>query len=148
MSLSESLVIFRKTTRQVSRREIRRYAAMLARDLTNGRPFCCLVADDSELHRLNRQFRSKDAPTDVLSFPSGSPLGSLGDIAISLERVREQARDHGHTPAEELKVLMLHGVLHLMGMDHDRDRGTMRRAETQWRRRLGLPSGLIERNHR
>jgi len=145
MSLASSTLIFRSTSRQISRRDLRSFADHLVNQLAGGRSFCCLIADDRELRRLNRQFLSHSYATDVLSFPSQSPIGSLGDLAISLDRAKEQAKEHGHTAAEEVKILMLHGILHLLGMDHERDRGTMRRAEMRWRRRLGLPSGLIER---
>jgi probable rRNA maturation factor len=69
----------------------------------------------------------------------------LGDIAISLQRARAQARRWGHSIEDEIRILMLHGVLHLRGMDHDGDSGEMARTETRWRRKLGLPAGLIER---
>jgi len=95
------------------------------------------------LRRLNREFRGKDYPTDVLSFPGSD--GHLGDLAISAARARAQAREFGHTTEDELRILMLHGVLHLMGMDHEADNGRMARAERRWRRELGLPNGLIER---
>ena len=81
----------------------------------------------------------------MLSFPSGSRIGPLGDLAISLDRAKQQAREHGHSVSSEVKILMLHGLLHLLGLDHERDRGTMRRIETQWRRKLELPAALIER---
>jgi probable rRNA maturation factor len=69
----------------------------------------------------------------------------LGDIAISLPRARAQARQFGHSTESEIRILMLHGVLHLVGMDHAADAGRMARAEKRWRLRLGLPDGLIER---
>jgi probable rRNA maturation factor len=69
----------------------------------------------------------------------------LGDIAISLARARAQSRRYGHGVEDEIRVLMLHGVLHLVGMDHDADGGRMERAEKRWRKQLGLPDGLIER---
>jgi probable rRNA maturation factor len=69
----------------------------------------------------------------------------LGEIAISVDRAKEQAAEFGHTIDEEIRVLMLHGLLHLLGMDHERDRGRMRREETRWRKELDLPVGLIER---
>jgi len=69
----------------------------------------------------------------------------VGDIAISIQRARAQARDFGHTTAQEIQILMLHGLLHLLGMDHESDGGRMARAEKRWRARLGLPDGLIER---
>jgi probable rRNA maturation factor len=81
----------------------------------------------------------------VLSFPSPSPDGGLGDIAISADRAREQAESCGHALIVEVEVLLLHGVLHLLGHDHETDHGKMRRLETKWRKELGLPTGLIER---
>jgi probable rRNA maturation factor len=69
----------------------------------------------------------------------------LGDIAISLGRARAQAREFGHTIEQEVQILMLHGVLHLCGHDHESDSGAMARAEKRWRAKLGLPNGLIER---
>ena len=71
--------------------------------------------------------------------------GFLGDIAISLGRARAQAREFGHAIEQEVQILMLHGVLHLMGHDHETDSGAMARAEKRWRAKLGLPNGLIER---
>jgi probable rRNA maturation factor len=113
--------------------------------VAGGREFCCLITTDDELTRLNRTFLNKDYATDVLSFPSGIPEGPLGDIAISAERAGEQAQRYGHSIEEEISLLMLHGVLHLLGMDHERDRGRMARAERRWRKDLDLPSALIER---
>ena len=96
------------------------------------------------MRRLNREFRGQDCATDVLSFASAG-ADSLGDIAISFQRARAQAREFGHTVEQEVSILMLHGVLHLMGMDHQADNGRMARAEKRWRVRLGLTHGLIER---
>jgi probable rRNA maturation factor len=92
---------------------------------------------------MNRAIRKRDYATDVLSFPNGD--GYLGDIAISLQRARAQAREQGHPIEDEIRILMLHGVLHLKGMDHEGDSGEMARTELRWRRKLGLPAGLIER---
>jgi probable rRNA maturation factor len=80
----------------------------------------------------------------VLSFPDGE-AGRLGDILISARRADRQARQFGHSVEDELKVLALHGLMHLLGFDHENDGGEMRRTETKWRRRYGLQSGLIER---
>jgi probable rRNA maturation factor len=104
-----------------------------------------MIAGDRELLRLNREFLGKDYPTDVLSFPSGQPGGGLGDMAISIERAAAQSSEFGHTVFDELRILMLHGLLHLTGMDHERDRGAMARAERRWRKEFSLPNGLIER---
>ena len=81
----------------------------------------------------------------LLSFPSGGKEGVLGEIAISLDRAREQAAEYGHDAAAEVRILMLHGLLHLLGMDHEQDNGEMTRTERRWRKRFGLPPALIER---
>jgi len=144
MASERSSILFRTRSRAIRRRELVEFARRLEADVAGGRPFCCLVTDDDEIRNLNRQFRKKDAATDVLSFPAGAD-GHLGEIAISFDRAREQAADFGHSVEDEMRVLMLHGVLHLVGMDHERDRGEMRRVEQRWQRRLDLPAGLIDR---
>lgn len=147
-----SMVTFRRAPAGLRRGPIERFARKLQMEVANGRAFDCLISGDAELRRLNRDFRGRDYATDVLSFPSGTGLPAclsskrlLGDIAISLPRARAQAREYGHQPEQEIRILMLHGVLHLLGMDHERDRGRMARAEKRWRARLRLPQGLIER---
>jgi len=142
-------------------------------EVAQGRPFDCLIAGDAELRRLNCKFLGQDYPTDVLSFPgvapailspvtlrprtttgdkirfgrsvAGAPGPHLGDIAISFLRARAQARAFGHNTEQEVQILMLHGLLHLLGMDHTTDSGRMALAEKRWRARLGLATGLIER---
>jgi probable rRNA maturation factor len=110
-----------------------------------------LLTTDSALRRLNRRFRGIDKPTDVLSFPSHavSRVGEkiAGDLAISVPTARRQAVEQGHTVSVEIKVLMLHGLLHLAGYDHESDSGQMARREQRLRARFGLPQGLIERVH-
>ena len=106
-----------------------------------------LLTSDMAIRRLNRQFRGKNKPTDVLSFPAIS-VGDeeiTGDLAISVETARKQAREQGHALSVEIKILMLHGLLHLAGYDHETDSGQMARRERLLRGRLGLPKGLIER---
>lgn len=88
---------------------------------------------DREMRRVNRQFRGKDKPTDVLSFPGDE--GHLGDILISVPTARRQALEAGHPAERELKVLLLHGVLHCLGYDHETDQGEMERLERRLRRR-------------
>ena len=139
-----STVTFRRPSADVRPRAIRNFARTLQREVARGHSFDCLITGDAELRRLNRQFRGKDYATDVLSFPATLP-GSLGDLAISLARARSQARAFGHPPEDELRILMLHGLLHLLGYDHETDSGRMARAEKRWRARFQLPSGLIER---
>ncbi|MGE0445485.1 MAG: rRNA maturation RNase YbeY [Vicinamibacterales bacterium] len=103
------------------------------------------IAPDTRVRALNRQFRRKDAATDVLSFPSDEP-GYLGDIVIAAGVARRQAAAAGHALGTELRVLALHGLLHLLGYDHEHDNGEMARLERRLRRRAGLPEGLIERS--
>jgi probable rRNA maturation factor len=126
--------------------ELRRFLAELTQRITRGRAISCLVTTDAELRRLNRQYRKKDRATDVLSFPAPEGNRFAGDLAISLDHARAQAAEHGHSLENELRILMLHGALHLAGMDHEKDNGEMAKTETRWRRKLGLPAGLIERN--
>jgi probable rRNA maturation factor len=89
------------------------------------------------MRRLNRELRGKDKTTDVLSFPGGvTPEGyHLGDIVISLPQARRQAEEAGHSLGRELRILLLHGVLHCLGHDHETDDGTMNRLERRLRRR-------------
>ncbi len=102
------------------------------------------IAPDTRVRALNRRFRRKDAATDVLSFPSGEP-DNLGDIVIAAGVAARQARAAGHSLQTELRVLALHGLLHLLGYDHEHDDGRMARLERRLRRQGGLVEGLIER---
>lgn len=138
-----SSVTFRRVPASLRKTPIERFARTLQKEAAKGRAFDILITGDTELRRLNREFRGKDYATDVLSFPAAGHF--LGDIAISLGRARAQAREFGHTLEQEVEILMLHGVLHLLGHDHENDSGAMARAEKRWRARLGLPNGLIER---
>lgn len=110
-----------------------------------------LVTGNPAMRALNLQFRGKNKATDVLSFPveslrqrNGGP-GLAGEIAISADIAMENCRQFGHSAAKEIKVLVLHGILHLAGWDHERDNGEMARKEAQLRRQLHLPVNLIER---
>lgn len=114
-----------------------------------------LLTTDAAIRRLNRHFRGKNKATDVLSFPameaasqqvSGSASERFcGDLAISVPTALRQAAEQGHALTCELKVLILHGLLHLAGFDHETDAGEMARREQALRARLRLPLGLIER---
>ena len=145
MPAEQTTLLFHSATPGFSRRPARAFAKRLASEVTGGRPFTCLITGDLEMQRLNRDFRKQDHATDVLSFPSRQTLGFLGDIAISFEHAQRQAAEYGHGIGQEIEILMLHGVLHLLGMDHENDGGRMARAEARWRARLGLPASLIER---
>lgn len=105
------------------------------------------IAPDNEMRRLNRDFRGKDKPTDVLSFPTSQNGKRMpaGDIAISADIARANAKALGHSFEDELKILLLHGLLHLAGHDHESDNGEMNRLEQNLRAKLKLPAGLIER---
>ena len=160
-----SSVRFRRVPASLRRTDIERFARRLQKEVCRGLTFDALITGDAELRRLNRDFRGQDYATDVLSFPAAKqpltdvrgsdgsraeprPSGSvpfLGDIAISLGRARAQAREFGHPIEHEIQILLLHGVLHLCGHDHEADSGAMARAEKRWRVKLGLPNGLIER---
>jgi len=117
---------------------LRRFLRQISHGVT------CVITTDEHLRELNRRFRGRDRATDVLSFPTSDSNGA-GEIAISCERAIVQAAEHGHSVQDELRILILHGVLHLSGMDHETDNGEMARAEAQLRKRYGLPTGLIER---
>ena len=145
-------LLFRHPDKRVRRTPLREFLGELERRVTRGKSFDCLVSDDRELRALNRQFRGKNYATDVLSFPNPSSRAAtrgsgafLGEIAISLDRARAQASEHGHSLDDELRILMLHGALHLAGLDHETDNGEMARAERRWRKHFGLPAGLIDR---
>ena len=182
---SDPLITYRRKPATLDADSLQSFAEVLRDRVARGREFHCRITNDAELRSLNAQFRKKDYPTDVLSFPNSAPASSIlsfplspsdhnvgrpiqaadslssgssrpngrpvaaphpiGDIAISIQRVRAQAREHHHAPEVEIRILMLHGVLHLLGMDHESDSGEMKRTEMRWRRKLGLPTSLIER---
>ncbi len=134
-------LLFQHPSRKIARQPLRRFLNDIAAQIAEGRAITCLITGDAQLHALNRQFRGQDHATDVLSFPDAAG----GELAISLDAAARQATELGHGVVEELQILILHGVLHLTGMDHETDSGEMARVETGWRKRLGLPHGLIER---
>lgn len=143
MPPSDPLLLFQSRAARLDRAWLRDFALRLQTEVAAGAPFTALLTSDRHLRQLNRDFLGKDTPTDVLSFPA--PAGALGEMAISVPRALEQAAAAGHPVEQEIAILLLHGLLHLLGHDHETDRGAMRRLETRWRRRLGLPPGLIER---
>ena len=102
------------------------------------------LVQDARVRALNRRYRKKNTSTDVLSFPADEP-GTLGDVVIAVGVARRQAATARHPLGTELRVLALHGLLHLLGYDHERDNGEMARLERRLRRKGGLREGLIER---
>ena len=118
----------------------------IAEDLTN-RSVELIVVDDQEIARLNKAYRNIDKPTDVLSFPlEETPGAPLGSIVISSQRAQEAAKRYGHTPQEEFALLFIHGLLHLLGYDHETDSGQMRQKEEELIAKYDLPASLIVRN--
>lgn len=93
-------------------------------------------AGDRELRRANREYRGKDYATDVLSFPGDEADGHLGDVLISVPRARQQALEAGHDAEREVEILLLHGVLHCLGHDHETDDGSMERLERRLRKKF------------
>jgi len=137
----------RAKTRSLAKRDLNRFLAAAVEALGLAGEFSVLLTGDDRLRTLNRQYRGIDKPTDVLSFPA-SPEAATGggDLAISLGVASEQAANHGHTLQMEVKILILHGLLHLAGYDHECDQGQMRRRETRLRKQFALPAGLVERS--
>jgi probable rRNA maturation factor len=132
----------------LGKRDLNRFLACATKALGLTGDFSVLLTGDERLRAMNLQFRGVDKPTDVLSFPAlqeAANCGQGGDLAISLETAAIHAADYGHTLQTEVKVLILHGLLHLAGYDHERDRGQMRRRESQLRKQFALPAGLVER---
>jgi probable rRNA maturation factor len=142
-------------------------AAFLRRAAPPGPPAALVVAivSDRWMRHMNHAFRGEDHATDVLSFPdedappasrrrvrtpsAAAPSSSarvfLGDLCVARGVARRQAAAYGHAASTEVRLLALHGLLHLLGYDHERDRGEMRRLEERLRRRAGLPAGLTAR---
>ncbi|HEY7616394.1 MAG TPA: rRNA maturation RNase YbeY [Terriglobales bacterium] len=141
------MVVLRKTVAGLSEAGLARFVAKSGRACGLRGSVNVLVSGSRELRSLNYRFRGRDKPTDVLSFPPMAGLAGrlAGDIAISAEMAADSARQLGHSTADEVKILVLHGLLHLAGYDHETDNGEMGQKETQLRRLLGLPVGLIER---
>jgi probable rRNA maturation factor len=143
------VVIFRKRIAGLSSSTLERFVLRARRAVPLRDPVNVLVTGSSELRSLNRQFRGVDKPTDVLSFPppkeGREARSSAGEVAISADIARENARRLGHSVADEIKILVLHGVLHLAGFDHEHDHGEMAREESRLRQQLKLETGLIER---
>jgi len=141
------LVIVQKRVADLTDLALARFLARARSAAGLKRKVNVLLTSSSEMKTLNRRFRGKDKPTDVLSFPAEPDAQNqfAGEIAISAEIATKNARALGHSPADEVKILVLHGILHLRGYDHECDNGQMERREKQLRAKLNLPAALIER---
>jgi len=154
------MILNRQRAVRVARRPLEDFLGKVQKELrlNDGDVTICLVSD-VEIARMNEAFRKKQGPTDVLSFPPEERVGGkrkkkprskklenaeapeksyLGDIAIAPETARRYAKKNGRSLSDELRVLILHGVLHLLGYDHETDHGEMNRVENAMRRRFGL----------
>ncbi len=138
-------IISRNRVKKVSLRKLKHSARRVLEILGRSRAeFCLALVDDREIRKLNARYRDKDEPTDVLAFPSGEPLlpgmPTVGDVVISVERAAEQARRRRKTLEQEIRTLLIHGILHLLGYDHERSRRDariMRGMEKKISRALG-----------
>jgi probable rRNA maturation factor len=149
------LVILQKKVAGLSQQALERFVLRARRAVRLRGGVNVMLTSSTAIRVLNRQFRSQDKATDVLSFPlksmragHGKTAALAGEIAISAEIAAQNAMRLGHSTAQEVKILALHGVLHLAGFDHERDNGRMARKESALRRQLRLPAALIERAQR
>jgi len=144
---AKRMVASSKNLRLPTARTLNRFLALEQTAVRLKGDVTVLLTTDAYLRKLNRQFRGKNKATDVLSFPAEG-IGAeklAGDLAISVPTALHQAAEQGHSLSTEIKILILHGLLHLSGYDHESDAGQMARHERLLRARLGLPQGLIER---
>ncbi len=151
------MVIFQKRVPDLTALALDRFVARARQAARLQGTVNILLTSSAEMKSLNRRFCGKDKPTDVLSFPAEPESQRnarknlrqrfAGEIAISTEIASHNARNLGHSPGEEIKILVLHGLLHLRGYDHECDNGQMARREKQLRAELHLPLGLIERTN-
>lgn len=142
------MVTFKRKIAGLTAESLERFALRARKSARVKGKIDILVTSNSEMRLLNARFRTKSKPTDVLSFPAtsnGVNPPFVGEIAISADIALDNARRFGHSGVEEVKILVLHGILHLAGFDHERDNGQMARKEATLRRLLRLPSSLTER---
>jgi probable rRNA maturation factor len=142
----QATIIVKRSVPGISERALQRFASQAGRAVGLQGWITVLITGSREIAKLNGQFRKKKTATDVLSFrPPAFRDGFAGDIAISIDIAAHSARKLGHSVTDEIRVLILHGVLHLAGYDHEADDGKMAEMELRLRRLLDLPVTLIER---
>jgi probable rRNA maturation factor len=146
------LVILQKKVAGLNEKALERFVLAARKAVGLRAPVNVLVTSNAAVRSLNRQFRGQNKATDVLSFPSTpstdkirKPATLAGDVAISADIALKNSIRLGHPAIQEIKILALHGILHLAGFDHERDNGEMARTEAKLRRALRLPASLIER---
>ena len=144
------MVTFKKKIAGLSAESLERFALRARKSARLKGKIDILITTNSDIRLLNARFRGKNKPTDVLSFPAAAQSNGvnpafIGEVAISADIALDNARRLGHSGADEVKILVLHGILHLAGFDHERDNGQMARKEASLRRVLRLPSSLTER---
>ena len=146
------VILNRQRRHRVSVSRLQQFVNGLSHRLhLDSQTFTIVLVSDQRIRRLNRDFRNQNKPTDVLSFPTGPDdlphldKPGLGDMIISVETARRQAFARHHSLERELCVLVVHGLLHLLGYDHEEDEGAMARVERALRRKGGLRQGLLER---
>ncbi len=130
------------------RRELSRFVREVCETIPLKGAVSILLTTDAAMKALNQEFRRKNKPTDILSFPAENLLvgpAYAGDLAVSIETAATQAVNHGHSLLLEVQILLLHGLLHLSGHDHEQDTGQMLQREQMLRQHFGLPLGLIQR---
>jgi probable rRNA maturation factor len=147
------LVILQRRVAALSQASLERFVLRARRAAGLRGKADVLVTGSDAMRALNRQFRGKNKATDVLSFPALFPLSQngrkaihAGEIAISADIAAQNAARLGHSAAAEVKILALHGILHLAGFDHERDNGRMARKEMKLRQALRLPVALLQRS--
>jgi probable rRNA maturation factor len=142
-------VIFKRRVPGLSRARLSGFVVDVCRLIKLSGAVTVLITSDAEMIELNRRFRHKRAPTDVLSFPGPSfTKGFAGDIAVSCDIALRNSKTLEHPVAAEIRILVLHGLLHLAGYDHEADQGEMSELENRLRRKLALPETLIQRARR
>jgi probable rRNA maturation factor len=132
-----AVVLNRQRRQRIDAARLRRVLRTAGRALRASGEVSVVLGGDRLLRRLNRDYRGRDRPTDVLSFPGAGGEEGLGDVVISVPTAARNARRQGHSVHRELDILALHGLLHVLGYDHETDDGTMARLERRLRRQVG-----------
>ena len=146
MKFSNPTIIFEKRPPRFNSRGIASFVLKASYAAGLSGAVSVLITGNSGIRKLNARFRGKSVATDVLSFPAAASADNFaGDIAVSFDVAASNARLLGHSVSDEIRILILHGILHLAGYDHESDQGEMAKKEILLRRRFALPTGLIER---